>query len=431
MLGSALRKGIAVNRIASEREAWRGRNPWPTRNDYPTVAGVKVSPSTAMIAASVYTAVTLNSDTMGALPIRFIDREDAARLPATPPGVPALTGPRANPFQTLQDVVQTVMLSQDLWGEAFLYPRRSRAGDVIEVWPIDPDRITEVERLEDGKGSLGLRFRVDGWPDNNGWIENRPGRPVEMLHIPLRTLPGRIRGISPVAMQAELLGMSLSAQEHASRFLGDGVHLSGTIETAADLDPTEAKELWDNFQRVHAGPKTAGRVGVLTGGATFKTITIPPNELQFLEQMKYADQKITALYRVPPHLVGDVEKQTSWGSGVEEQTNNWVKFSLLGRGTKIEGVIEADLLAGTPYQMRFQFNGLLRGVAKDRAEFYRILWNLGVFSPNDIASLEDLPPIEGGDQRFIPLNMVPLGEAPDPAMSSRAQLLAGLLVGGR
>ena len=428
MLGSALRKGITISRIAAEDRARLGR--FMGDNARETASGVSVSPAKAMLASSVYTAVTLTADTMGAMPIRFIANIDSARTPVTPRNVSALTGPKANADQTLQDLIQTINMSLDLWGEAFIYPRRTNGGDVLELWPLDPDRVTEIDRIEDGDGMLGLRFRVDGWKQGDGWIENRPGKPVELIHIKLNTLPGRIRGLSPIAMQAELIGMSLSAQEHAARFLGEGVHMSGTIETPAELDPDEARELWDGFQLSHAGPKKAGRVGVLTAGATFKTISIPPNELQFLEQMKYADQKIGAIYKAPPHLMGDVERSTSWGAGIEEQTNNGVKFALLNRARKIETPFEAALMEGQGVAMRFAMNGLLRGVAKDRAEFYRILWNLGVLTQNDIRGFEDMAPIDGGDQVFVPLNMAPLGSVPE-AQKARVALMAELIGEGR
>jgi len=228
------------------------------------------------------------------------------------------------------------------------------------------------------------------------------------------------------------VGMSLSSQEHAARFLGDGVHMTGTIETAAELDEDEAKELWNNFQLSHAGPSKAGRVGVLTGGATFKTMSIPPSELQFMEQMKLTDQRLHSIYRVPPHLVGDVERSTSWGAGIEEQTNNWVKFRLINLARKIESAHEPVLLGGVPGEMRMMMNGLLRGVAKDRAEFYRILWNMGVLTQDDILGFEDMPPLPDGrgQQTFVPLNVGPLGETPE-ALSMRARAVLQLLGEGR
>ena len=429
MLGSALRKGLTVNMLPGEKRLTflnAGQS---------TASGVKVGPETAMTASAVYGAVTLTADTMASLPVRFLLEDDADRLPQAPPNLSALTGSgKVNPFQNRVDFIQTVYISMLLYGECFLYPRRNNGGDAFEIYPLDPARVSEVERLDGENGSIGLRFRIDDWNANDGWVENRPGRPAGMVHIPLHVMPGRLRGLSPVSQMAELIGMSLSSQEHASRFLGDGVHMTGTIETTGDMTPDQAKELWENFQRMHAGPKKAGRVGILTSGAQFKSVTIPPKELEFLEQMKLSDSRIhSAVYRVPPHLMGDVERSTSWGTGIEEQTNNWVKFRLLSLAKKVEAEIEATLLP-PKMQMKFAMNGLLRGVAKDRAEFYRLLWNMGVLSQDDILGFEDMPPVPDGKgkQRYVPLNMAPLGEPQDAgSLNARARLAVELLAEGR
>jgi len=430
MLGSAIRKAITVTMLPDERPVRRLLG-----GSVPTAAGVRVGPDVALTASAVYGAVTLTADTMASLPLRFLDEEDESRVPVKPADLSALTGRKVNAFQNRVDFIQTTYMSMLLHGEALLYPRWTNGGDCAELWPIDPQRVVEAERLDGESGSVGLRFRIDGWHEHDGWAENRPGRPVQLVHVPLHVLPGRIRGLSPIGVQAELIGMSLSSQEHAARFLGDGVHMTGTIETPADLDDADAKELWENFQRMHGGPKKAGRVGILTNGAAFKSVTIPPKELEFLEQMKLTDSRIhSAIYRVPPHLMGDTEKSTSWGTGIEEQTNNWVKFRLLSLAKKVEAAIESTLLAETRLTMRFAMNGLLRGVAKDRAEFYRILWNMGVLSQDDILGFEDMPPLPDGtgQQRYIPLNVVPLGETRDDAsLQSRARLALELLSEGR
>lgn len=430
MLGSALRKAFVVTRLSDRSPLSLLGQSWAT------AAGVTVSPERALTASAVYGATTLTADTMASLPIRFLEKDDANRVPVQPPEAQALTGPLANALQTPFDLIQTVLLSMLLWGESFVFPRRLRSGEVFELWPIDPARIVEVERVEGQAGMQGLRFRIDDWDENDGWAENRPGRPVQMIHIPLHVLPGRIRGLSPIAQMAELVGMSLSAQEHAARFLGDGVHMTGTIEVPGELEQDEAKELWENFQRAHAGPRKAGRVGVLTAGAKFTNVTIPPKELEFLEQMKLTDNRIgTTVYRVPPHLMGDVERSTSWGAGIESQTANWVKFRLLSLAMKLEGAFGAALLAGTPYQMRLVMNGLLRGIAKDRAEFYKMLWNMGALSQDEIRAFEDMAPLpDGQGQGYrIPLNTEPIDAEAErlDELSSRVDVLGELLAEGR
>jgi HK97 family phage portal protein len=319
--------------------------------------------------------------------------------------------------------MESAVMSQLLWGNVYLFPRRDRAGRVVELWPIDPDRVEAADTFETPGGAIGVRFRVS----DMGELDNVPGQPVALIHVPHMTLPGRVLGVSPIEQLAELVGMSLSSQEHAARFLGEGVHMAGVIESPGNLDGAKARELQQSFRMMYGGPKNSGRVGVLTGGASFHQLTIPPAELQFLEQMKYSDQKIASLYRVPPHMVGDITNSTSWGSGIEEQTIQFVQHTLLPIIRKLEESFERSLLADTGYEMRFQVNGLLRGNIAARSAFYSALWNIGALSDDDIRAFEDLPPIPdgAGSTYYVPLNMTPAGQAADEQRNALIDALRG------
>jgi HK97 family phage portal protein len=425
MLGRALRKGLSYSADEQGRALMRG-----FLGSTPTVSGVRVSPSSAVTAAAVYGATSLRADTVASLPIRFLEKGDETRTEVFPEQARPLWNGSPNPLQTTNAFVISLVLSKLLWGQAYIYPRRTNGGDVFELWPLDPDRV-EVEAVKDDRNPGTIRYRVLDFED----LVNVPGKPVKMIHIPHHTLPGRVKGLSPIEVMAELVGMSLSSQEHAARFLGDGVHMTGVIETnatAAELTPDKAKKLWEGFQMMHAGPKKAGRVGVLSG-ATFKTLAIPPAELQFLEQMKYSDTRIaSAIYRVPPHMFGDTDKSTSWGTGIEEQTIGFVRNAILPDVRAIEEAFEAALLAGTNLQMRFNLNGLLRGNTTSRKEFYTAMWDRGVFSANDIRRMEDMPPLTdgNGDTYYVPANYLPAGT--DPAtIGSAGKLLLQLMNEGR
>lgn len=238
--------------------------------------------------------------------------------------------------------------------------------------------------------------------------------------------------MSPIEVLAELVGMSLSSQEHAARFLGDGVHMSGIIEGQPGTTREKAKEITEGFQQIHAGPKRAGRVGFLAG-ATFKALSLPPNELQFLEQMKYSDAKIASgIYRVPPHMIGDTEKTTSWGTGIEEQSIGFVRHAILPDVRALEEGFETTLLAGTAYQMRFNVNALLRGATAVRGAFYHDMWNMGVFNADEIRAFEDMPPQPNGVGQIyhVPLNTVDAAAPPPPPSATKA-LLAEMAQEGR
>lgn len=366
-----------------------------------TRSGITVTPSNAMQAVAVYSATSLIAEAIGALPVQFILKGDKSRTPQEPQPVRALWDV-PNGDQSLGSFYETVVLSMLLWGNSYNYVRRNNRGDVIEIWPLDPERVREIKRDSEG----GLVFDIADFRP----LRNRVEKPIEMLHIAALTMPGSIKGLSPIAQAMETIGLSRSAEEHAARFLGDGVHMSGIIEAPKIETQEQAKALKANFDLMHKGPKNAGSVGVLTGDATFKTLTIPPAELQFLEQMKYADRRIAGLFRVPPHMVGDVDRSTSWGTGIEQQELSFASYGLARWITRIEGAVNTTLLSATKLRMKFNVNARLRAASTDRAQFYTQMRMNGVFSANDIRELEDLPPLdEGGDVYLMPLNMTDLG----------------------
>jgi HK97 family phage portal protein len=156
---------------------------------------------------------------------------------------------------------------------------------------------------------------------------------------------------------------------------------------------------------------------VLSGGATFKTISIPPSELQFLEQMEFSDKRIYSIYRVPAFLIGQaVEAGAYAGAGLEEQEKAFAKYTLQPWITKIEQAVESAFLRDTRIQMKFNMNAHLRPNTRDRADFYTRMWQIGVYSQNDIREKEDEAPIEGGDTYYVPMNFsdssIPAPEAP-------------------
>ena len=382
------------------------------------VSSEAVTPSSSMQRTAVYAATTIIAQSIGMLPVKFLERGDRSRTPQYPEAVRALwTEP--NPDQTRSAFFETVTMSLLLWGNAYCVPVRDDRGNLIAIWPVDPDRVLEIRRGADGST---LIYHVQGF---DAPMVNTPGRAPQMLHLKGITMPGRVQGISPI-MQAKLtIELNQSAEMHAARFLSQGVHMSGTIETPAELSQQQARELWDAFQLRHGGNEHAGKVGVLAGGATFKSASLPPAELQFLEEMEFSDKRIYSIFRVPAFLIGQaVEAGAYAGAGLEEQEKAFAKYTLQPWITKIEQGVEAAFLHGTATQMRFNMNAHLRPNARDRADFYTRMFQIGVFSRNDIREHEDMPPVENGDTYYVPLNMVDSNApalAPTVADSTSAQ----------
>jgi HK97 family phage portal protein len=365
-----------------------------------------ITPASSMQRTAVYSSTTIIAQSIGTLPVRFVARDDKQRTTQYPEAVRALwTEP--NPDQTRNAFWETCVMSLLLWGNFYGVPVRNDRGDLIAIWPLDPDRLWEIERAADG---VTLLYHVHGFESP---LVNTPGKPHQMLHIKGITLPGRIQGISPITQARLTLDLNQSAEMHAARFLSQGVHMSGTIEVPTDLTREAAEELWAAFQMRHGGNDNAGKVGILTGGASFKTITIPPSELQFLEQMEFSDKRIYSIYRVPAFLIGQaIDAGAYAGAGLEEQEKAYAKYTLQPWITKIEQSIEATFLRDTNVQMKFNMNAHLRPNTRDRAEFYSRMFAIGVYSQNDIREKEDEAPIEGGDTYYVPLNYAPTGAPP-------------------
>jgi HK97 family phage portal protein len=365
-----------------------------------------ITPASSMQRTAVYSSTTIIAQSIGTLPVRFVARDDKQRTTQYPEAVRALwTEP--NPDQTRNAFWETCVMSLLLWGNFYGVPVRNDRGDLIAIWPLDPDRLWEIERAADG---VTLLYHVHGFESP---LVNTPGKPHQMLHIKGITLPGRIQGISPITQARLTLDLNQSAELHAARFLSQGVHMSGTIEVPTDLTREAAEELWAAFQMRHGGNDNAGKVGILTGGASFKTITIPPSELQFLEQMEFSDKRIYSIYRVPAFLIGQaIDAGAYAGAGLEEQEKAYAKYTLQPWITKIEQSIEATFLRDTNVQMKFNMNAHLRPNTRDRAEFYSRMFAIGVYSQNDIREKEDEAPIEGGDTYYVPLNYTATGAPP-------------------
>lgn len=390
-----------------------------------TKAGTAVGPASASTISAVYAATTLNAQAVAMLPYQFQGKGDRNHVEIFPAQVEALwRRPNPDPAGTRVSFIEQIVLSFMWWGNFYAFPMYSRSGKLLSLYPLDPGRLEEVQRFDDG--AIGYKFR------DQPMGVNRPGDPPQIVHIPWIVKPGKILGASPVEEHAELMGMSLSAQEHAAGFLGTGVHMSGVIEADNVKDGAAAKELWETFSFMNAGPANAGRVGFLSA-AKFNQLTIPPNELQFLEQMQYTDRRIASIYRVPPHMVGDMEKSTTWGPGLEEQVKGYATFTLIPIAKHIEHGFEAAFgLEDSGVEMRFKVNGLLRGSPKDRAEFYNQLGNAGAMNPDEMRELEDMAPIPGGSGAIYrtPLNVADQATRDAAIEQSRAETVGALIRAG-
>lgn len=242
----------------------------------------------------------------------------------------------------------------------------------------------------------------------DGTIVYRVGRtdvdPADIVHVPLFALPGSHVGLSPIDVAAQGLGIAVATESYAARFFGQGATTSGVIEVDGDLDDVAARRLATAWQSAHGGYRRAHLPAVLTSGATFKPITVPNDAAQFIQSRAFQRGEIAMLFGVPPHMIGDLDKTTSWGMGIQQQSIGFVRYTLRGYLTRIENVFTQMMPEGQ--FARFDLRDLLRGDLAERYAAHQMGRNGGWLSINDIRRDEGMAPIDSsiGDDYLLPLN---------------------------
>jgi HK97 family phage portal protein len=306
-----------------------------------------------------------------------------------------------NPYQTSYEFWFRVIISLLTDGNAFLFTLRNDRGEVQALYCLHPSYVRILD------GPLGdNRYEV---ADDRGVVQGVYDR-TEILHVPAFTVPGKTRGLSPIDNAREAIGLGLTAEEFGARFFEQGTTMAGVIEHPGSPKPDEAILLRNMFRKSHAGVKNSHSVGVLTGGASFKPITITPEQAQFLETRRFQKAEIALLYRVPAYLV-DSQVTSTWGSGVEEQNKFFVDQTLMPWIVRIEQAVSTFLLPGLQY-IRFNVDARLRAKTKERFEAYQMGLDNGFMNADEIRALEDLPPLPKklGQRFYRPLNLGVVGE---------------------
>jgi HK97 family phage portal protein len=289
-----------------------------------------------------------------------------------------------------------------LWGNAYAEIVRDGAGNIVELYPLQPDKMV-VERDKETK-----RIRYKYFIDNKQIIYPKE----KIFHIPGLSFNG-LTGISPISAAREAVGLALAVEEFGARFFGNGARPGGILEHPGVLkDPEKLRKQWEE---VYKGVGNSHKVAVLEEGMKYHEIGIPPEDAQFLQTRKFQINEICRIYRVPPHLIGDLEHATF--SNIEHQSIEFAVHTIRPWLVRWEQAINKCLLTPSErkkYFAKFTIDGLLRGDFKTRMEGYAIGRQNGWYSANDIRELEDMNPIseeKGGDLYLINGNMLPLNMA--------------------
>ena len=377
-----------------------------------STSGKNVTERSAMQMTAVYSCVRILAEAVAGLPLHLYKyTAEGGKERAIDHPLYRLLHDEPNPEMSSFVFRETLMTHLLLWGNAYAQVIRNGKNEVVALYPLMPNKMS-VDRDENGH----LYYTYYRGPDEA--IKNKEFavtlQPSDVLHIPGLGFDGLV-GYSPIAMAKNAIGMAIACEEYGAKFFANGATPGGVLEhPGAIKDPQRVRESW---QAAFGGSSNSNKVAVLEEGMKYTPISISPEQAQFLETRKFQINEIARIFRVPPHMVGDLEKSSF--SNIEQQSLEFVKYTLDPWVIRWEQSIMRALLSNTEkkdYFVKFNLEGLLRGDYQSRMNGYAIGRQNGWMSANDIRELENLdriPAEEGGDLYLINGNMLPLKDAGD------------------
>ncbi len=375
-----------------------------------TSSGKNVTERSAMQMTAVYSCVRILAEAVGGLPLHFYRyKEDGSKEKATDHTLYKLLHDEPNPEMSSFVFRETLMTHLLLWGNAYAQIIRNGKGEIIALYPLMPNKM-QVDRDDNGEiYYIYQRSTEEAKTMEGGTVYLKK---TDVLHIPGLGFDGLV-GYSPIAMAKNAIGLAIATEEYGAKFFANGAAPSGVLEHPGTIkDPSRVREAW---QSQFGGSGNSGKVAVLEEGMKYTPISISPEQAQFLETRKFQINEIARIFRVPPHMVGDLEKSSF--SNIEQQSLEFVKYTLDPWVIRWEQSLFRSLLnkdEKDKYFFKFNVEGLLRGDYQSRMNGYAIARQNGWMSANDIRELENLdkiPPEEGGDAYLINGNMLPLKDA--------------------
>ena len=374
-----------------------------------TTSGKRVSERSAMQMTAVYSCVRILSEAIASLPLHVYRYTDVGSEKAPDHPLYPILHDEPNPEMTSFIFRETLMTHLLLWGNAYAQIIRNGKGEVTGLYPLMPDRM-KVDRDEHGQLYYEYLVSTDDAPINKPTIVRLS--PYDVLHIPGLGFDGLV-GYSPIAMAKNAIGLAIATEEYGSKFFANGANPSGVLEHPGTLkDPSKIRDSW---QQTFGGSHNSGKIAVLEEGMKYTPISISPNEAQFLETRKFQIDEIARIFRIPPHMVGDLDKSSF--SNIEQQSLEFVTYTLDPWVCRWEQAIKRTLFSPEEkkqYFVKFNVDGLLRGDYESRMNGYAVGRQNGWMSANDIRRLENMdliPEEEGGDLYLINGNMTKLKDA--------------------
>jgi len=375
-----------------------------------TTSGKAVTERSAMQMTAVYSCVRILSEAVAGLPLHLYKYTDSGgKAMALEHPLYRLLHDEPNPEMSSFVFRETLMTHLLLWGNAYAQIIRNGRGDVLGLYPLMPDKV-RVDRDQRNR----LVYIYSRYDEANPNLKQQGDivlQAEDVLHIPGLGFDGLV-GYSPIALAKNAIGISIACEEYGASFFGNGASPSGVLEHPGVIkNPERVRDAW---QRAYGG-RNAHKIAVLEEGMKFTPIAIPNNEAQFLETRKFQIEEIARMYRVPLHMIGDLDHATF--SNVEHLSLDFVKYSLDPWIVRWEQSLQKALLSDSEkgqYFVKFNVDGLLRGDYASRMQGYATARQNGWMSANDIRELEDMNMIseeEGGNLYLVNGSFTKLADA--------------------
>ncbi len=362
--------------------------------------GVTVNEQTAMQFTTVFSCVQVLSQTLASMPIilyrdrKMGDKSSGKDRAVDHPLYDILkTAPNKEiPSMYLKETMMGHICSS---GNGYAQIQRNRRGEVISL-NILPWNVTDVRRNH-------ITYEIEYTTNDRG--KSVILDPDEVFHVPGLGFNG-IKGYSPIRMAMEAIGLGMAAEEFGASFFSNGANAGGVVEYEAKMNPEAKTEFRKAFMEKYAGLGKSNSVLFLENGSKYTKVAIPNNEAQFLETRRFQKEEIASIYRVPLHLIQDLQKSTN--NNIEHQSLEFVMYTMLPWFTRWESFINFKLLSkeerSQGYFAEFLINALLRGDTAARAQMLHLMRQDGVINADQWRELENMNPQEDGQGKYYLVN---------------------------
>jgi len=379
----------------TDEKAW---NPslWRLAGSVST-SGEVVTEETALTYSAIWNAVSLISGTVSTLPLHLYKSTGKTKETVSSNPLYRIMHDEANPYMSAMAFRETLQSHVLTWGNGYAEIVRNGIGKVVELWPITPNRV-----------------RVD-WGENGlVYVVNVAGEQIvlssdRVLHVSGLGFDG-FQGYSPVAMARKSIGLAMAMETFGSNYFGNGTHPGVIVSHPNKLSDVAHNNLKADLTATYSGLGKSHKLLLLEEGMKMESVGVPPEDSQFLESRQFQIPEIARWFNLPPHKLKDLSRSSF--NNIESEQISFVTDSILPWLIRTEQAFNMQLLTAREKRDGLYFKhiveGLLRGDAKGRGEFYKAMFSVGAMSPNDIRSKEDLDPIEGGDEYYVMSNMAPV-----------------------